>query len=215
MVIIHRSLKTILIILFNLKKRICLLAEGRMAYFGYQKEALEYFNNSLNITCPEYTNPGDFLIDILGIDVNNEIESRFNINNKCELFTKSELNYKLLNEINENNNRKYSLNNNLNNNQLVKASWYLQLGYLAKRSYLNYFRNYRVFICELLMTIVTALIGGTLYYQSLTINDNGLCTFNQNTSSNVTIALFYIVCLSIIINTLSSILVFYSFNKPL
>ena len=87
--------------LFDTKKliyfcnRVCLLSDGQVAYFGGRKEAIDYFDRkyvllflqydfiklystifSLNLQCPQYTNPADFFIDALGVDMTEEKESR-------------------------------------------------------------------------------------------------------------------------------------------
>lgn len=45
---------------------LCLLAEGRLAFFGSIGDAITYFSR-LNFICPAYSNPADFFIKILSI----------------------------------------------------------------------------------------------------------------------------------------------------
>ena len=50
---------------FKIFDKICILSQTRVAYFGPREEALTFFQESLNRTCPPLTNPADFYMVIL------------------------------------------------------------------------------------------------------------------------------------------------------
>jgi hypothetical protein len=87
-----------------------------------------------------------------------------------------------------------------------EATWLVQLLYLIKRSYMNYYRNRRVVLYDLAMTVITAIIGGLIYYQ-LSNEVNGVCTFSQKSISNVSRALFFSLTFVVVVSLLSAVIV--------
>lgn len=87
-----------------------------------------------------------------------------------------------------------------------EATWFVQLLYLLRRSYMNYYRNRRVVFYDFAMTILTALISGLIYYQ-LADEVNGICTFTQKNISNVSRALFFSLTFVIVVSLLSAVTV--------
>lgn len=59
--------------------RICILAQQKLAYFGTRENALEFFTKNLSKQYPEYTNPADFYMDTIGLDINDPEESKSEI----------------------------------------------------------------------------------------------------------------------------------------
>jgi len=53
--------------IFQMLDDICLLAEGKLIYFGTSKDVLPYFE-SLGYSCPPQYNPAEYLADLLAID---------------------------------------------------------------------------------------------------------------------------------------------------
>ncbi len=64
---------------FGFFLRICILSQTRVAYFGPRDEALTFFSRQLNRACPTFTNPCDFYMDVLGVDVNDVENSKATI----------------------------------------------------------------------------------------------------------------------------------------
>ena len=81
-----------------------------------------------------------------------------------------------------------------------------QMFYLVQRSFLNYFRNYKVVLNDFLMVLVTALLGGLIYYKTSEIED-GVCSFDQRAAENVSLALFYTLTVTIVVSLLSAVMV--------
>lgn len=57
-----------------------------------------------------------------------------------------------------------------------------------------------------LVTKLTALLGGLIYYQSGSIED-GKCTFDQRSAEMISFALFYSITVSVIFSMLNAVMV--------
>jgi hypothetical protein len=55
---------------------------------------------------------------------------------------------------------------------------------------------------------VTALLGGLIYYQTSTLDDNGTCSFDQGSVQIVSFAVFYSITVSVIFSMLNAVMVF-------
>lgn len=65
--------------IFEMFDRLCLLAEGRLAYLGDLDKAVDFFSNQ-NLTCPPNYNPADFYIQKLAIVPTKKDECLKNVN---------------------------------------------------------------------------------------------------------------------------------------
>ncbi len=94
--------------------RLCLLAEGRLAYIGDLKGAKDFFNG-LSYPIPENYNPADHYINTLAVVPSDPEKSKVKIHAICESFGKSRLNETLDEEISRGNAmlRESALNLNL------------------------------------------------------------------------------------------------------
>ena len=50
--------------IFEMLDELCLLAKGKVAYFGPRKKVIEYFGD-LGYKCPQYTNPADYVVNMI------------------------------------------------------------------------------------------------------------------------------------------------------
>nr|CAD7404222.1 unnamed protein product [Timema cristinae] len=75
--------------IFNMFNQFILVAEGRIAYFGFKETALTFFEG-LGYICPPMNNPADFFIRTLSVTPGSEHESRMAINKICNKFAASE-----------------------------------------------------------------------------------------------------------------------------
>lgn len=57
------------------------------------------------------------------------------------------------------------------------------------------------------MAIVTALLGGLIYYKSSEIVD-GVCHYDQRTAQNLQLAMFYTLTVTYIVSMLSAVMAF-------
>ena len=53
---------------------------AKSSLFGNREDALEFFTKSLLMEYPPFTNPADFYMDVLGIDVTDLENSRNKVN---------------------------------------------------------------------------------------------------------------------------------------
>jgi len=60
-------------------KRVCLLAQGKLAYFGSINQAKTYFQTVLNKQIPNNSNPADIYIEALSLDIDDEEQSKKDI----------------------------------------------------------------------------------------------------------------------------------------
>ena len=51
--------------IFQMFDKLLLMSAGRVVYFGPAKNVLNYFDAVLHMTCPDFFNPGDFVIDVI------------------------------------------------------------------------------------------------------------------------------------------------------
>lgn len=82
------------------------------------------------------------------------------------------------------------------------------MNYLLQRSFSNYFRNYKVVITDLLMVVVTAILGGLIFFQSYDKDSNNQCWFDQRNAYNIGFALFYTLTVTVIVSMLAAVLAF-------
>uniref|UniRef100_A0A915LM58 ABC transporter domain-containing protein n=1 Tax=Meloidogyne javanica TaxID=6303 RepID=A0A915LM58_MELJA len=88
--------------LFEMFDKICLLAEGKLAFLGTTAEAIPFFE-SLGHTLPDNFNPADFFIGVLA-DAAKAKRSRGRIHSKkiCSAFTQSDTGKQLMHELSSN-----------------------------------------------------------------------------------------------------------------
>nr|APD26558.1 ATP-binding cassette transporter subfamily G-like8 protein [Brachionus koreanus] len=190
---------------FAIFDKICLLSQTKVAFFGSREDALKFFENNLHLKFPPFTNPADFYMDALGVDVNDAENSRAQIQNYCDKFTKSEYNLELSKKIES---VKPISFNSPPNYTSYKSTWSEQMRHLLQRSFLSYIRNRKVVLNDILMVFVTALLGGSIYYQTGKANNSDNCRYNQQSIQNVSFALFYTITVSVIFCMLAAVMAF-------
>jgi len=83
---------------FDKFDRLCLLAEGRLAYIGDLNGARNFFN-SQSYPVPENYNPADHYINTLAVVPSDPVQSKVRINKICDNFCDTALNSTLDGEI--------------------------------------------------------------------------------------------------------------------
>ncbi|KAH9418915.1 ABC-2 type transporter [Dermatophagoides pteronyssinus] len=73
---------------FQMFQNLLLLADGRVAYFGEIKSAIQHFA-TIGHQCPENYNPADFFVHELAVVPGKEMECRKKINRICDYFERS------------------------------------------------------------------------------------------------------------------------------
>nr|CAD2168985.1 unnamed protein product [Meloidogyne enterolobii] len=88
--------------LFEMFDKICLLAEGKLAFLGTTAEAIPFFE-SLGHTLPDNFNPADFFIGVLADAAKAKgSRGRIKVNKICSAFTQSDTGKQLMNELSSN-----------------------------------------------------------------------------------------------------------------
>uniref|UniRef100_A0A914M7Y6 ABC transporter domain-containing protein n=1 Tax=Meloidogyne incognita TaxID=6306 RepID=A0A914M7Y6_MELIC len=88
--------------LFEMFDKICLLAEGKLAFLGTTAEAIPFFE-SLGHTLPDNFNPADFFIGVLADAAKaKRSRGRIKVNKICSAFTQSDTGKQLMNELSSN-----------------------------------------------------------------------------------------------------------------
>ncbi|CAF0771945.1 unnamed protein product, partial [Brachionus calyciflorus] len=190
--------------IFSMFDKICLLSQSRVAFFGTRENALNFFENNLYKKCPPLTNPADFYMDLLGVDVNDSANSQNEIRNYCEKFSRSEYNIELDKRIE---NVKPEYFSSPSNFSPYKSNWCVQMSCLIQRSFFNYIRNHKVVLTDILMVIVTAMLGGLIFFQTGE-KDKNTCHYNQQSIKNVIYAIFYTVTVSVIFSIMGAVMAF-------
>nr|QNH67907.1 ATP-binding cassette transporter subfamily G-like protein 8 [Brachionus rotundiformis] len=190
---------------FAMFDKICLLSQTKVAFFGSREDGLEFFEKNLHLKCPPFTNPADFYIDSLGIDVNDMANSQAEILTYCDKFAKSEYNLSLSKKIESVKPEYFSSPPNYTS---YRSSWREQMTFLLQRSFFNYIRNRKVVLNDIIMVFVTAILGGSIYYQTGEANSGKECKFDQKSIQNVSFALFYTITVSVIFSMLAAVMAF-------
>lgn len=84
---------------FAMFNNLYLLARGRICYSGTTANALEYFENTLNLPCPREYNPADHYIAKTAIEPLNVEASEQKISEICDILENTESYQKLINDI--------------------------------------------------------------------------------------------------------------------
>ncbi|PVD37704.1 hypothetical protein C0Q70_00304 [Pomacea canaliculata] len=84
--------------IYALFDQLLLMAEGRVAFMGSAKQALEFFN-SLNYVCPPNFNPSDFFVLTLAIVPEKEDECRNKVRAICDTFSQTELGGQIMKDV--------------------------------------------------------------------------------------------------------------------
>lgn len=80
------------------------------------------------------------------------------------------------------------------------------MNYLMRRSFYTYARNRSLVLSELLLYMLTAFAGGTIYYDVAKWRD-GSCVYSQRSGETLVYAIFYAIANIIIISMLNAIMV--------
>jgi ABC-type multidrug transport system ATPase subunit len=105
--------------IFERFDKLCLLAEGRLAFLGSLPEAISFFQTQ-NLNVPYNYNPADFYIRNLAIAATDREACLERVTNICDGFAKSPLKKKIVHEIES------SLNNSAQNEHLINFKKELQ-----------------------------------------------------------------------------------------
>lgn len=146
--------------------RILLMAEGRVAFLGNTKEAVDFFQN-IDRPCPYNFNPADHYIHVLAVTPGYETQCKDEIKRICDEFTKSDPGRQVTEEVNYQ--IEHAAQDTSDELRAVvkkspyKASWLEQFRATLWRSFLAVIKEPMLMHVRFMQTIVVAVILGILY----------------------------------------------------
>ncbi|EGC39255.1 hypothetical protein DICPUDRAFT_27275, partial [Dictyostelium purpureum] len=174
--------------IFKLFDRILLLSKGNIVYYGPTKDIVGHFA-SLGYDCPYDSNPADYILDLITVNLQNE-KIQEESNNRLKYLIEGYRNSKIKQQIQSIDNNSDENNSNINsldNDKLSidnkgtdkkekkekkefkienrNTSLLLQTYLLTKRSLLHIARDKTLLAARMIETVLMALICGGIFYQ--------------------------------------------------
>ncbi|OXA56819.1 protein white isoform X2 [Folsomia candida] len=185
--------------------RVLLMAEGRSAFLGDAKEAVEFFKLQ-GYPCPPNYNPADFFIQTLAIQSGIEEECLKNVRQICNSFDSSDTARAIktsVEEIPPQNVEFFEMQAAMKSRSPYKASWVAQFRAVLWRSWMSMIKEPMVIRVRLIQTLVIALILGAIYFgqeldQKGVMNLNGaLFLFLTNMTFQNVFAVINVFCVEL------------------
>jgi ABC-type multidrug transport system ATPase subunit len=142
---------------FELFDKLCLLAEGRLAYIGALTQAAEFFE-SQGFRVPYNYNPADFYIKNLAVPPANKEISLKRVNLICDGFENSELKRDVVERIDSLSNGHTTLSQeiiNFDKELEYRAGFMTQMYWLVWRNCISEFRNPNALRIQMVQSIVS------------------------------------------------------------
>nr|QNH67970.1 ATP-binding cassette transporter subfamily G-like protein 4 [Brachionus plicatilis] len=158
--------------------KLCLLAEGKLAFIG-ELDLAEKFFSSQGFDIPIHFNPADYYIQTLAMIPGRKEESEKTINKVCSGFQESLHCSTLTQDLIEANSmaQNPATSIKLKNRMSYKANIFVQFIWLLWRSFLSTIRDKLSFQIAIVQTIVIAVILGLIYLQ-IEYNQAGVQNIN-------------------------------------
>lgn len=164
--------------LFSMFDNLLLLAQGRVAYMGETRRALDFFSG-LNYECPVSYNPADFYIRCLAVVPGDEMKSHNQIAGICDEYLISEHARSISNTIELygglNSERKQKQKKWMEMKLLKRErlNWPSRFFWLTWRALLDSVRNPAVHWVRIVQKILMALVAG-LCFSHLHVDQSGI-----------------------------------------
>lgn len=183
--------------IFELFDKLCLLAEGRLAFIGSLPSAYKFFE-SQGYRVPVNYNPADFYIQKLAISPTDKENCLARMNKICDAFevssNKNEMTEEISNLYDDKAQNKLDVIN-FKEEISYKSSFFTQMRWLLWRNLVAIKRNPFAFKIQLIQTMVISILFGLIYFQlelsqKAVQNINGvlfLCLTNNSFSSLVVV----------------------------
>lgn len=141
---------------FEMFQNLLLLADGRVAYFGEIKSALEHFA-TIGLQCPENYNPADFFVHELAVVPGKEMECRKKINRICDYFEREKQNLDSLQASFHSSSFSTTIRSKRNRPSRYKTNRWQQYVALAWRSHLTVIREPALTYVRLTQALVSLI----------------------------------------------------------
>ncbi|PVD37707.1 hypothetical protein C0Q70_00307 [Pomacea canaliculata] len=166
--------------IYALFDQLLLMAEGRVAFMGSTKQALEFFS-SLNFVCPPNFNPSDFFVLTLAIVPGKEDECKRKVKAICDTFVQTEQGGQIMKDVKQVSSlrRQDSLVSTLCvwNVCIYKTSWGRQFLSVFWRSWVSLTRDVVLLRVRAIQNLVVAVALGLIYLR-LTYDQKGVMNIN-------------------------------------
>lgn len=152
---------------FAMFDKLLLMAEGRVAYLGPAKDAIQFFG-SCGYNLPPNYNPADYFVHILAVEPGNEAHCREKIQKICDAYrTSPQADHvkKVIDEANFHEDGAMYEEESFSQVSPYKASWFKQLFVVFWRCWLNNMREPAIFRTRCFQVIVLGFIFGLVYWQ--------------------------------------------------
>uniref|UniRef100_A0A914XPT6 ABC transporter domain-containing protein n=1 Tax=Plectus sambesii TaxID=2011161 RepID=A0A914XPT6_9BILA len=167
---------------FAMFDRICLMAEGRLAYLGPAKTALDLWQ-SCGYPCPPKFNPADHYIRTLAIKTRHEKECQRRVKTICDAYEISAVGVETMKKtehLYKGSTEEFGgglLKWKTKKSKRYRASWFQQLWAVTWRSYLTTVREPMLLKVRLFQTLIVAVLTGLVYFQT-TISSQTIININ-------------------------------------
>ncbi|KAI8777536.1 protein white, partial [Biomphalaria glabrata] len=167
---------------FSMFDQILLLAEGRNAFMGTRKAAMDFFER-LSYPCPNNYNPADHFILTLAIVPGQEDVSRQRTHFICNQFQETEEYRQIAKETRDLNQTARDsqsdplLTDILAGESRYEVSWLTQFRYLFWRSWISMFRDDNLTRVRFMQALTLAIVLGLIYLQQ-TVDQKGIMSLN-------------------------------------
>jgi len=182
--------------IFSMFDRLILLTKGDIAYIGSCQKCVSYFEE-IGYKCPDFHNPADFFLDVIGGDVNTarlieqmnvtKTSSGKEISKAMESDEKSDLTKELIETFKKSEiwkDEQLQIEKTWKQSQMIEArveqvdeyanGFFKQLGALSKRTILNILRNPITSVVQIMVMIIFGVLIGLIYFQSDTSFKSGI-----------------------------------------
>jgi len=206
--------------IFALFDRLILLCKGEIIYMGEAKNSVQYLEG-IGYTCPAFSNPADFFLDVVGGDVNTAqliqqmnkegttdyeaISKVLDRDEKNDVSSELILAYKNSDLNKQESKRVTDVVSRVAGSHTVSTEvsyangFFKQLKYLSKRTVLNILRNPMTSVVQIMVLVIFGVLIGIIYFQTDLSRTSGL----QNRAG-----CFFFLVTSQIMSNLSALEVF-------
>ncbi|CAH2236224.1 jg22035 [Pararge aegeria aegeria] len=156
---------------FELFHQVVLLANGRIAFHGTIEQADQFFA-SLNYKCPVGFNAAEYYVTLLGVDTENEMDSRERIRRICNEYQRSHIAAAIDSRVGDVKDEMEYFNGDTDEKNvyferyltLVKVNYFVQFYWLMWRNILSIKHNKSIWIAEFLLLMFVGFVISIPYH---------------------------------------------------
>ncbi|XP_052218229.1 protein white-like [Dreissena polymorpha] len=165
---------------FALFDHVIVMAEGRVAFMGGAKQALDFYKG-IGLSCPVNFNPADFYIHTMAVRPGKETECKAQIEHICNTFDESENRKAILRDIKSlaesPQEKEIIIEEALSSTSRYEAAFFQQFMAVFVRSWKSTYREPMIIRVRIIQTLILGLMIGLMYLQ-LDIDQQGVMNIN-------------------------------------